>query len=114
VQHGIAAENRFPGPAMTSGRLALAVLTVVTGFALSGCGRRATEADCRLIVDRSVELVRKAQAETDAQAIASVQAQVRAELDEQIRACEGRRVTDKTMTCVGAAQSAEELDQCLR
>lgn len=50
----------------------------------------------------------------DAAAIAEREQQIRAELDEEIRSCETRRVTDKTMACVRAAKTIKELDACLR
>jgi hypothetical protein len=78
------------------------------------CGKRATDADCRLIVDRSVELQMKEMSHNDAAAIAEREQQIRAELDEEIRSCETRRVTDKTMACVRAARTIKELDACLR
>lgn len=79
-----------------------------------GCGKRATEADCRLIVDRSVELQMKEMSRNDVAAIAQREELVRAALDDQIRSCESRRVTDKTMACVRKASTMKELDACLR
>ena len=38
---------------------------------IGGSGRRATDADCKLIVDRSVELQMKEMSESDARAIAA-------------------------------------------
>ena len=53
--------------------------------------------------------------ENDAQAIARREAVVRAELGEEINACErDRRVTDKIMACVRSASTAGELETCLR
>jgi hypothetical protein len=92
--------------------LALAVGTAGAGS--TGCGRRATHADCQLIVDRSVELRLKGQDETDPKVVAKREAQVRAELDDKISSCESRRVTDKMMACVKSATSSEELETCLR
>jgi hypothetical protein len=80
---------------------------------LCACGRRATAADCQLIVDRSVELQLEEQNLTDASAIAERERQVRSELDDEIKSCERRRVTDKTMACVRSATSTRELDKCL-
>jgi hypothetical protein len=104
--------------AMRSRARALAILPLAPVLLLpvSACNR-ATEADCKLIVDKSVELEMKesaADAGVDAAAISHRSQEVRAELDEQIRACQGRRVTDKTMACVRGSKSSEELDQCLR
>lgn len=80
----------------------------------TGCGRRATEEDCQLIVDKSVELQLKGNNQTSADAIQKREQQVRSELEGEIKSCEGRRVTEKTMACVHAATTTGELDQCLR
>jgi len=81
---------------------------------VAGCGRRATEADCQLIVNKSVELQMKEMSETDAAAIAEREAHIRSELDEEIQSCETRRVTDRTIACVKAATATQELERCLR
>ena len=88
--------------------------TVVMTLALVGCGRRATEADCQLIVDKSVELQLRETNQTSADAIEKREEQVRGELQDEIKSCEGRRVTEKTLTCVQAASTTQELDKCLR
>lgn len=111
-----AAKTCYPSRAV---RLSLSVASVVliasVGMSLAGCGRRATQADCRLIVDRSVELQMKEMSETDPKVIAKREAEVRAELDDEIKKCEGQRhVTEKTMSCVQAATTTAELDKCLR
>jgi hypothetical protein len=88
---------------------------VACGLALVTCGRRATPADCQLLVDKSVELqLKELNLAADAAAIAERERQVRAELGDEIRSCESRRVTEKTMACVRAASSTQELDRCLR
>jgi len=94
----------------------VAALAVAALFAdtLSGCGRRATELDCQLIVDKSVELQLRETNQTSADAIEKREEQVRAELQDEIKSCEGRRVTEKTMACVQAAPNTQELDKCLR
>ncbi len=92
---------------------ALAAAALLMGT-LSGCGRRATELDCQLIVDKSVELQLRETNQTSAEAIEKREEQVRAELQDEIKSCEGRRVTDKTMACVHAAPTTQELDKCLR
>jgi hypothetical protein len=81
---------------------------------LSGCGRRATELDCQLIVDKSVELQLRESNQTSPEAIQKREEQVRAELQDEIKSCEGRRVTEKTLACVQAAPTTQELDRCLR
>ena len=103
-----------PGAAV----LRACVLLVVVALALVaglGCGRRATQADCQLIVDRSVELQLRDTAESDPKVIADRVAAVRAALDGEIKSCErDRRVTEKTMSCVRSATTTQELDKCLR
>jgi hypothetical protein len=95
-------------------RVASAVVAAVAAFGLAACGHRATHEECQLIVDRSVELRLKGQDETDPQLVAKREVAVRAELDDKIKSCESRRVTDKTMACVKSATRSEELEECLR
>jgi hypothetical protein len=81
---------------------------------LSACGRRATRADCQLIVDKSVELQLKEMSGGSAADLQKRVEQVRAALQDDIASCEGRRVTEHTVQCVQAAKATQELDQCLR
>jgi hypothetical protein len=90
------------------------VALATTTAATTACGRRATYADCRLIVDRSVELQMSEINLRDPAAVAERERQVRAELEPEIRACESRRVTDKTIACVQSAGTTHDLDECLR
>jgi hypothetical protein len=92
-------------------RVAVLALASSLGF---GCGRRATDADCQLIVDRSVELQMKDMKDTDPDTIAKTQAQLRGELADQIKDCVGRRVTDSMMACVQKAQTSSELEACVK
>jgi uncharacterized OsmC-like protein len=94
--------------------LALALVALALASCIAACGRRATAADCQLIVDKSVEIQLKEMSETDAAAIAEHKAHIRSELDEEIQSCQSRRVTDRTIACVQAATSSQELDRCLR
>jgi hypothetical protein len=92
---------------------ALAVeLSAATG--VTGCGRRATHADCQLIVHKSVELGMKEMSLTSEPAIRKREERVREELQAQIASCEGLRVTDRMMGCVRVASTSKELDRCLR
>ena len=84
------------------------------GPTMTGCGRRATQLDCQLIVDKSVELELRQTNQTSADAIEKREEQVRGELQDEIKSCEGRRVTEQTMACVHAATTTQELDACLR
>jgi hypothetical protein len=79
-----------------------------------GCGRRATQADCQLIVDRSVELQSQEMNESDPKVLQERVRRIRAALEDQIKECESRRVTERAMACVQAAKSNQELETCLR
>jgi hypothetical protein len=93
---------------------ARALRIVAALLAGTGCGRRATLADCQLIVDRGVELQMKGMSLTDSAAVQKREEQVRASLQIEIDSCEGRRVTARMMACVRAAPTTADLDQCLR
>ena len=80
----------------------------------AGCGRRATEADCQLIVNKSVELEMRGVSRVDSPSIEKREEEVRAQLGDEIKSCEGRHVTERTMSCVQSASSRQELDACLR
>jgi hypothetical protein len=99
-------------------RRSIAWSTVVTAAVLAdtltGCGRRATQLDCQLIVDKSVELELRETNQTSPDAIQKREEQVRGELQDEIKSCEGRRVTEQTMACVHSAATTQELDACLR
>jgi hypothetical protein len=81
----------------------------------AACGRRATRADCQLIVDRSVEVQLSEKGQTDPAAIAKRKAEVRADLDDKINTCEReRRVTDRMMACVQSASTTSDIAACLQ
>lgn len=80
----------------------------------AGCGRRATQEDCQLIVDKSVELQMKEMSLTSPADVQKREEQVRGQLQGDIASCEGRRITERTVACVQAATTAKEMDQCLR
>ncbi len=90
------------------------VLPFTLAFVLVGCGRRATEADCQLIVDKSVELQMKEMEKTDPVAIQKRQDALRHELEPEMKECVGRRITDKMMTCVKGAQQSADLETCVK
>jgi hypothetical protein len=92
----------------------LAIVTIPLFFSLAACGRKATEADCNLIINRNVEVQMKAMHIDDAPTIAKKQDELRAQMKDDLKDCEGRRVTDKMMSCVGSAQTGDEVTECLR
>lgn len=89
-------------------------LLVALVVSLAACGRKATEADCQLIVDRSVELQMKEMEKAEREAIEKRQLQLRKELEGEMKDCVGRRVTEKMMTCVRGAKSSDDLEKCVK
>jgi hypothetical protein len=84
------------------------------GFVLTGCGRKATTEDCELIINRNVEVQMKAMHIDDTPTISKKQDELRAQMKDDLKDCEGRRVTDKMITCVRGAQTGDEITECLR
>lgn len=89
------------------------VLTCVLLPGLLGC-RRATEADCEFIVDRSVELELKRRSIQDPETIAKEREKQRGLSANEIKDCVGRWVTDGKMACIRNANTSEEMEKCLR
>ena len=87
---------------------------VLVAAVCAACGRKATEGDCQLIVDRSVELQMKEMEKSEREAIEKRQQQLRKELEGEMKDCVGRRVTEKMMACVRAAQSSADLEKCVK
>jgi hypothetical protein len=80
-----------------------------------GCGRKATEADCQLIVDRNVEVTMRSMSnQPDQAAITKKQEELRAEMKDGLKDCVGRRVTDGMMDCVKNAKTQDEINACIR
>lgn len=50
----------------------------------------------------------------DPTVIAKKQEELRTQFKDDMKDCEGRRVTDKMMTCVKNAQTGDEVTECLR
>jgi len=89
-------------------------VALAAAFPGLGCGRRATAADCQLIVNRGVELQSRALSDSDPAVLQERERRIRAELEDDIQKCESRRVTDRTMSCIRGASTSEELEACLR
>jgi hypothetical protein len=86
------------------------------GFALVlssvGCGRRATPADCDLIFNRFVEVQLRAVNVTDPIEVAKREQAMRVELQDDLKKCPGKRITDSMLRCVQNAQTNDEIDKC--
>ena len=89
-------------------------LALALAFSALGCGRKATRADCELVVDKNVEVKLKADGMTDAVLVQKRKEELRASLKEDIDKCVGKRVTDGMLACVKSAETPEQIDKCLR
>jgi hypothetical protein len=78
-----------------------------------GCGRRATEADCDLIVDRYVEIQLKTMNINDPATIEKQKTEQRTAMKDELHDCIGKRVTDGMLACVKKAQTNDEIDKCV-
>ncbi|HQY59786.1 MAG: hypothetical protein IPQ09_19100 [Myxococcales bacterium] len=96
-------------PRAPGARLAAPVFAAL----LAACGHPATEAECRLMVDRNVEL-QVAGMLTPPPDLEKEKQRVRAEMDGVLKGCVGRRITDRMLRCVQGAKSVKEIDQCTR
>lgn len=92
--------------------LALGALAVA--LASTACGRKATEEDCDLIVDRYVEVELQALKVTDPKVVELRKVEMRRDLKDDLKACPGKRITDSMLACVRQAASNAELDKCTR
>jgi hypothetical protein len=90
--------------------LAIAALSM----GLVACGRKATREDCEMVVDRNIEVKLKADGVTDPAVVQKRKDELRPTLKEDIDKCVGKRVTDGMMKCVRTAETAEQIDKCLR
>ena len=81
---------------------------------VAGCGRKATRADCEAVVDKNVEVKLKADGVTDPPLVEKRKEELRGSLKDDIDRCVGKRVTDGMLNCVKGAETAEQIDKCLR
>lgn len=95
-------------------RQGIVFVVVVLALVVTGCGRKATRADCETIVDRNIEVKLRADGVTDPDVIKTRTLELRESLKEDIDTCVGKRVTDSMMACVRTAETAEQIDKCLR
>lgn len=96
-------------------RCSAAAVALPVALATLGCGHPATREECQTIFDKSAELELREQNVTDATIIEERVAAVRAARGEElVGKCVGRRVTDRAVACVRAAETGEQLDRCLQ
>jgi hypothetical protein len=94
--------------------LARALCAFAAAFALAGCGHKASDTDCAFILDRNVEVQMKAMHISDPVAIDKRKQEIQAELKGQLQGCIGKRITDGMLACVARAQTADNIDECMR
>jgi hypothetical protein len=91
------------------------VLAFVSVLCSLGCGRPATEDECRVILRRSAELQLKDQFTASKEVVQTELDAIEASMkDAMMQKCVGKRITDGALACVKRAQSSKELlDVCL-
>jgi hypothetical protein len=89
-------------------------LALAGTLALVGCGRRATKADCEIIIDRMVVVKLKSRNITDPASIEKMQGDLRKDADTNLQGCVGRRITDSAMACIQRADTEDAIIKCLR
>jgi hypothetical protein len=96
-------------------RAALVASTALAALAaLSGCGHPASREECDELFAKNAEIELAAQRVTDPKVVADRTAAARAaEGDAFAGRCLGKRITQRALSCVRKATSAEQLDHCL-
>jgi hypothetical protein len=102
------------------GRSRPGMLILLTALLPLGCGHPASEAECRVILERIVELELKSQKVNDPAEIAkrrneSLGLAVDGGRSDLLDGCIGRHITDRALACVRNAEtSAEVTEDCLQ
>jgi hypothetical protein len=102
--------TRFPARTVA----ALPAFALVLAALTAGCGHKASDADCQFILDRNVEVQMKAMHIADPVAVDKRKQEIHTELKGQLAGCVGKRITDAMLACVARAQTAEDIDGCMR
>jgi hypothetical protein len=87
----------------------------LTAFVV-GCGHKATPEECQYLVDRTVELTLKDRGkDASPEELSEAQEAQRKALAGDIKEqCQGRRISEGMLKCARAAQTSEELADCMR
>ena len=89
---------------------------LVLAFAIFGCHKKATPAECDALVTRYAELVaRESMPDASTEDVRTAQTKAREEAadDEDFRACAGR-VTREELACAMGAPTADAFEACLQ
>jgi hypothetical protein len=77
--------------------------------------RRATQEDCQVIIDKSVELQMKESNKDDPGLVAKEKERLAKEMEEAMgKNCVGRIMSKSAIDCVRGAQSTKQLEQCVK
>ncbi len=98
-----------PPSFVSTAALALGVVVL-----LSGCGRIATEEDCRLIYDKNVEVEMRTLEKADQATIDKKKNDLKSMFEADLKQCVGKRISDSVMACIKSAQTSEEMAKCGR
>lgn len=93
------------------------LLVALSAFALGGCGREATEADCEQILEKAARLeMEERLGKPDEKLVASEVAATKKSMREAMMSqCVGKRITDGALECVKNAKSSKALtEECFR
>lgn len=98
---------------MSRARLAIALLTLA---GLAGCHHHvATQADCRAILNRLVEMELVESGFRDPALVPRWQAELARRFDDDLRRCRDVQVRDDLPACLRAAQNPEQVaHQCMK
>lgn len=93
----------------------LSAFVLVLSGTLAGCGRPATEDECRTILRRAAELQLKERLSTTQKVLEEELGAIEKSMEDvMMKECVGKRITQKAMACVKQARSSKQLlDECL-
>ncbi len=98
----------------TLATLVMGLSAALSAAMLGGCGRKASEEDCALLLDRNVEVALRSMNVTDPAAIQKKKDEIRGEMKGDMKDCVGKRITDGMLGCVRKAETPAALDSCMR
>jgi hypothetical protein len=93
---------------------------VALGLLSAACGHPASEAECRIILERIVELELKSQKVNDPNELAKRRSEALGissdgGKSDMLEGCVGRHITDRALACVKSAETASEItENCLQ
>jgi hypothetical protein len=83
-------------------------------FGLFGCGRPASEQDCQMIFEKSIEVEMRSLDKADPATLSKKQKELSEAFAPEVKQCVGKRVTEGTLNCIRGAKTPAELGHCGR